>query len=395
MQTEKANPAEQELFASILVEKSIDAIIAIDSSCNITAWNNAAELIYGIPKEQAEGASLFQVIPAFKDDDEIKTAIANALNGYKSFVPASKFAEHRHHIENYFIPLDENNGSITGVMNIAHNVVNRVKAEEQLQEMNEELRRRYRQLQATVEELTSYTYFTTNKIKEPIRNIYTGIEHMIKVEAGRMTDSGKASFRRIQSSLNRMDLLLDDILSLSQISILQEPDTDVDLNLLLQEVADAIKNSSDKKANIIIGELGIMRGHRNYLYALFYNLLDNAIKFNENQTPEINIACKKVTWDNEDPELTDEPEYYKISITDNGIGFSKDDAKRIFLMFEKLHDKKYKGSGAGLAIARKIMHAHNGFISAEGEPGKGASFHCFFPVNNNYNSSKKFVRKII
>lgn len=281
-------------------------------------------------------------------------------------------------------------------MNIVHDVAHRIKAEQQLQALNGELERRYRQLQSTVEELSSFTYFTSNKIKEPIRNIYTGIEHMIKVEAGRMSNSGKASFRRIQSSLSRMDLLLDDILNLSQINILQEPDTNVDLNMLLREVAEAVKSPADKKININIEELCIIRGNTNYLYALFYNLLDNAIKFNDSQIPVINISCKEVAWNNEVSNLTDEAEYYKVTITDNGIGFNSEDVKRIFLMFEKLHDKKYKGSGTGLAVARKIMNAHNGFILAEGMPDKGASFHCFFPINNkDYPGPNNFVRKIV
>jgi light-regulated signal transduction histidine kinase (bacteriophytochrome) len=73
-------------------------------------------------------------------------------------------------------------------------------------------------------------------------------------------------------------------------------------------------------------------------------------------------------------------DYHQITIEDNGIGFEQDDAIRIFMMFEKLHQKVYAGSGVGLAACKKIMNVHEGFLVAEGEPGTGARFHCYFPV---------------
>jgi signal transduction histidine kinase len=310
-------------------------------------------------------------------------AIQHALNGHKSFVPACKEFAHRTHAENHFIPLKDSDNNVIGVMNIVHDVAHRIKTERQLQQLNEELEKRYRQLQVTSEELASFTYITSNKIKEPIRQIYTGIEHLIQAEASKLSDSGRASFRRMQSSVNRMDLLLDDVLSLAQISILQKPDTLVDLNELMKDVSKTIKRLKEKDANIIIGELCTIPGHKSYLYLLFYNLLDNALKFNENEIPEIKITCEEVSLEEKTGNPFGETEYYRISITDNGIGFDAADTERIFNMFEKLHDKKYKGSGTGLTIARKIMNAHNGFITAESEPGKGAAFHCYFPVENN------------
>lgn len=369
-----------ESLEEMLNDCSIDAIIAIDTNKNIIAWNATAENIYNKTKDEVIGMPLLQAIPSMAEDEETLKAISLARKGMKAFVPASKAYFHRRHAENHFIPLIDETG-IKGVMNLVHDVAHRIKAEEQLQQLNEELEKRYRQLKITSEELASFTYITSNKIKEPIRQVYTGIEHLIKVEASRLTDSGKASFRRMQSSLNRMDLLLDDVLSLAQISILQKPDTSINLNELVQEVISEIKNKSEKNPHIIAANLFTFSGHKNYLHLLFYNLLDNAIKFNESHAPEIKITCQKVNLNEELNNLFNETEYFKVTISDNGIGFAEADKERIFLMFEKLHDKKYKGSGMGLTTAQKIMQAHNGFIQAESEPGKGSSFHCFFPVN--------------
>jgi len=365
-------------LAEMLIDRSIDAIIAFDTHNKIIAWNRTASIVYGISKKQAMGSTLLELIPGLKEDCETLNAIQHALFGEKSFVPASKLHPHRRHAENHYIALKDNSNNIIGVMNIVHDVSHRIKAEQKLQELNDELEKRYRQLQITSDELASFTYITSNKIKEPIRHIYTGIEHLIKVEAGNMSDSGKASFRRMQSSLNRMDLLLDDILSLTQISILQKTDTEVDLNELVKEVINHIKKISDKKLNIITEELCTITGHKNYLYLLFFNLLENAVKFNENEVPEIKVTCEKILLPAKDS--LNEMEFFKVSITDNGIGFDTADSEKIFTMFEKLYEKKYKGSGTGLTVARKIMNAHNGFITTESQPGKGAAFHCFFPV---------------
>jgi len=151
---------------------------------------------------------------------------------------------------------------------------------------------------------------------------------------------------------------------------------------LLNEVWLEIKQKTDKNIVISIDELCVISGHRNYLYMLFLSLLGNAVKFNETSNPEIKISCEKVLLNDYTP-FADDTEYYKITITDNGIGFDESDKERIFTLFEKIHPSKYKGSGIGLTIAKKIMDAHDGFITAESSPGKGSSFHCFFPVNEH------------
>jgi PAS domain S-box-containing protein len=371
--------ASENTLTELLNDFSIDAVIAIDINHNIIAWNRTAAVFYGHSKKEATGRSIFMLIPGLREDKESVHAIEQALKGYKTFVPASKQHAHRTHSENHYIPLKDNDGNIIGVMNIVHDVAHRIKAEQQLQYLNEELEKRYRQLQATSQELATFTYITSNKIKEPIRQVYTGIEHLITVEASRLSNSGKATFRRMQTSLTRMDLLLDDILSVAQISILERSYTPVDLTSLAKEVRADVERKTDKRPIIHIHELCVINGHHNYLYRLFYSLLQNAVKFNESPQPVVDVSCEKTVLENSSASLS--VEYYKVTITDNGIGFEDADKNRIFTVFEKLHGNKYKGSGIGLTMAKKIMDAHDGFITAESIPGQGSSFHCYFPVS--------------
>ncbi len=359
----------------MLNDCSIDAIIAIDSYKNIIAWNTMAEKIHGKKKLEVMGKPLTEIIPSMEEDGETLQAIDLAVTGLQSFLPASKKYYHRVHAENHFIPLKDVDGTLAGVMNIVHDVAHRIKAEQQLQKLNEELQKRYRQLKMTSEELASFTFITSNKIKEPIRQVYTGIENLIKAEASRLSNSGRAAFRRMQSSLNRMDLLLNDVLSLAKISILEKSETMVDLNDVVKKVSDDLVKKSEKEIRIITKELCTIPGHEDYLYLLFHHLMDNAIKFNDKQTAVVEIECHETILNSG----ISDAEYYCVTVNDNGIGFDVADKERIFKMFEKLHDKTYKGTGVGLALAGKIMDAHEGFIKTESVPGEGSCFKCFFP----------------
>ena len=139
---------------------------------------------------------------------------------------------------------------------------------------------------------------------------------------------------------------------------------------------------NEKKAVIESVTLPVIRGYKNMIEHLFHHILDNALKFqDENNIPQIIINCEQVVGEREEKnELLPGQEYLKISFQDNGIGFHPEDSVRIFNLFEKLNDRKFHGSGVGLTIARKIVEAHDGFIEAKSSPGKGSVFSCYFPI---------------
>lgn len=369
-------------LAEMLNDCSIDGIISIDNDWNVTAWNKTAEMITGKARQRLSGKPLLEILPAIKEDNETMHAIAGAFNGFKAFVPASDLFSHRRQLENYYIPLKNNQAEIVGVMNIMHDVAHRIKAEMQLQALHAELQERYRQLQLTSSELASFTHLTSNNIKTPIRTLYTTIEQLVQTESQQLSNNGKAAFRRMQSSLNKMNLLLDDMLGLARISMPETPGTIINLEPVLHEVIDALKNTiKEKNVQFVIRGLCSVTGHHEQLRLLFLHLISNAIKFNESILPCVTLDSKKITLQQRVENFIVEKEYYRVTITDNGIGIEPADTEKIFNMFEKLHpEQRYKGSGMGLAIARKIMYAHKGYIEVESVAGQGSSFHCFFPV---------------
>lgn len=368
-----------ENLASMLNDCSIDRIMAIDTDWHILVWNKTAEQVTGIKKEEVLHQNLLQVFPGIAIDKEMRTAIELAFSGFKSFVAAHKSYDHRCFYENHFIPLKDKNGKVFGVMNIMHDVSHRIKAEQQLHHLNIELEKKYRQLEMANDELATIIHITSNNFKEPLRHVYSSLEILVRAEGKVLSDGGKANLRRMQASLNRMNLLLDDILTLSGIKNAQDTRVQVDLNIVLKEasrqLADKLRGNN---ASIKAQELPVVTGHSDMIQYVFFHLFCNALKCSrQNQPLHINIESSQVILQDSSEHAANKT-YMRLSFIDDGIGFPQEDSERIFSIIDQA-SQKYTGSSAVLAICRKIMLAHEGFIQAEGWPDKGAAYHCFFP----------------
>lgn len=368
----------------ILIDSSIDGIISINNDWLITTCNRAASRITGKPNPVPQGMHFVHYLPSVKEDAETIHAIEQAYKGFKTFVGASDQFTHRRHLENYFIPLFNNNAQLVGVMNIILDVAHRIKAEKELQSLHAQLEERYQQLQRTTDELARFTMVSGSLIKNPVKTLYTTIENLVKTESRNLSDKGKATFRRMQSSLNKINLLLDDMLGLAKINETGVALTAVDVSPVADEALALLKNKiAEKNVEIIKKDLCVVTGNKEQLVLLLQHLAGNAIKFNENTHPVITIACAAVAVKDA---AGVEKEFHKLTITDNGIGIQQEDQQKIFELFEKLPaDHHYSGSGVGLAIARKIMFAHHGFIEVSSQPGHGSVFSCYFPVAGSGN----------
>ncbi|MFL5745623.1 MAG: sensor histidine kinase [Niastella sp.] len=366
-------------LAEKLNDASIDRLMAINNNWEIISWNKSNEIITGIKKEEALGKHLVEIFPQLQEDIETMHAFTLAFQGKKCFLPAKAEIFYRSFYENHFIPLFDDDKKIIGVMNIMHDVSHRIKAERKLEQLNHALKERYQLLEKANAEMATFTTITSNDLKEPIKKVYTTLEMIMIQDGVRLSNSSKAGLRRIQASLNRINLLLDDILSLSSLNSFNITHTQVNLQQLLQQVVGSLeKKIKETSAVIHVANLPVITGSQEMLYSLFYNLLDNAIKFQPaGNTPVIEIVSaieKKI----EGPNF--EEQFLCISITDNGIGFNQADADKVFTIFGRLHSREeYRGSGTGLTICQKIANAHGGYLTAEGRPGNGATFRCYLP----------------
>ena len=198
-----------------------------------------------------------------------------------------------------------------------------------------------------------------------------------------LSETGRDYFKRIAASANRMQNLMVDLVNYSRTMKGDKAFSETDLNVIIEDVlAELALNIEEKNALIVIEGIPVAKVIPFQIHQLFVNLLSNALKFSRDGVqPEISIKGAEVTEEelfNNVP-FTDR-QYYKIVVADNGIGFKQEFAEKIFQLFrrlEKVHE--YRGTGIGLAICKRIVENHDGFIFAEGHPNEGAKFIIYLP----------------
>lgn len=249
--------------------------------------------------------------------------------------------------------------------------------------LREELAQKIRFVEALNEELTALTFVASHDLREPLRKIQVFSDWLATKEADRLSDEGKDRFKRIQAAVSRMEELIDDILSFSRINATDKRLIPVSLNDVLRDVlTDLQETIVQENAAIEHEELPVVKGNVSQCLQLFRNLLGNALKYKKPGQPPL-ITIKSTCVKGDEIEQSTGPngaQYFKISVVDNGIGFDQQYSKKIFQMFQRLHGvSEYPGTGMGLAICKKVMDYHEGFIFAYGEQEKGATFECYFP----------------
>jgi signal transduction histidine kinase len=269
-----------------------------------------------------------------------------------------------------------------GFVSIRQNITDQKKAEQKINDLTRHLTVQNRALKSLNSELQTFNHIAANDYKDTLRNIYTSLEYIARQDASHLTDVGKANVRRAQASIQKLKLLTEDIITYSTISP-ENRKTTVDLNEILEAVREDLgKRIGEENIEISCTGLPLVQGVPVLLSLLFHHLLDNAIKFRNPATPvAIHVSClRHESSVIQHPDALPDTTYEIINVRDNGIGFDKQFAPLIFGFFYRIHDKKYKGSGIGLAVCKKIMDIHGGFIEAESEPSEGSTFRCYFPL---------------
>ncbi len=243
-------------------------------------------------------------------------------------------------------------------------------------------------------ELASFNHIASHDLQEPLRKIQLFISRIEENEQKTMSEIGKEYFSRIHLSAQRMRVLIDDLLLFSRTNKAEKVFEKVDLTLLLKNAKrELMETINEKKAVIIFSQLPVLSVIPFQIQQLFINLISNSLKYSNTEIPPIiEISCEKITENknkilrllqmegNKILQINSDNIYYKFVFRDNGIGFDQKNVENIFILFQRLHHKtEYSGTGIGLAICKKIVENHAGFITAEGRPDKGATFTFFLP----------------
>jgi signal transduction histidine kinase len=191
----------------------------------------------------------------------------------------------------------------------------------------------------------------------------------------------------MQNASERMQTLIDDLLTFSRVTRTDEGFVEVDLHDQLQKITEDLEYTIEKKNATI----DIMVNHHivaipGQIRQLFQNLISNAIKFTKPDVAPI-VQIKSEILKGEDIEqegLDNHKEYCKITVKDNGIGFDQQYADKIFELFQRLHTRnEYQGTGIGLAVCKKIVDKHNGKINVSSKINEGTLFTIILPINQN------------
>ena len=349
-----------------ILESIDDAFFAVDKKWTVTYWNNQAEKMLQKPKEEMLGHPLWQV---FSMDNNI-----DAYLKYQQAIDTARSV----HFEDYYPLLSawyeiSAYPSSNGLSVYFKDISKRKQAELQFFELNKELQNNARELAISNAELEQFAYVASHDMQEPLRMITSFLTQLEKKYADVLDSKGKTYIGFAVDGAKRMQQIILDLLEFSQIGGVTGQLEYVDLNILVEEMRALFqKENTGEKEFIYSDKLPVLLAYKTPFRQVFQNLISNALKYRQQGiAPQVHISVQE------------HGEFWKFSITDNGIGIASEYFEKIFIIFQRLHRKnEFTGTGIGLAITKKIIESYGGQIWVTSEEGKGSSFH--FTLLRNY-----------
>ncbi len=283
-----------------------------------------------------------------------------------------------------YMPIIEHNNTISGVTVMASDITEKVVArkkieqsEQQYKELTEKLEvivdERTEALQRSNEDLQQFAHVASHDLKEPVRKFRIFIDRLAEEYGSVLPGKAKNYIDRMWHASERMSSMIEGVLKYSSLNESEQTIALVDLNEIISSIeSDLDIMIQQKKAVIKKDTLPKVEGASVLIYQLFYNLINNSLKFSE-ELPVIHISSSIVK--------AGEKSFARIVVRDNGIGFEQQDGDKIFNAFTRLNSKdKYEGTGLGLSLCKKIVERHHGSISASSEVNKGTTFTILLPL---------------
>lgn len=347
------------------LEAAGDSIYMVDSDCRYIFANkeHLSRLkengrISRESRDEIVGKKFGNIHPE-EDLKVFKENVEKVFKTSRSYMEEHKFLGGKRWSSRTYSPVkNRETGEVESVVVVSKDITISKKTEEDLSQYS-------KRLEAANKELNSFSYIISHDLKEPLRAIKNFSQFLMEDYSEKIGEKGKDYLKRITAGAARMQNLIDALLALSRVSQRKQSYESVDSGKLVKRAISQLKPMIEEK-NVKIkvnGELPFIYCEPVQIEQVFYNLITNAIKYNDKSRPEVEIGSqgkKQITF----------------FVKDNGIGIKKEHFDDVFQLFTHLHDREAYGggTGAGLAIVKKIIEEHGGKIWVESEEGKGCTF---------------------
>jgi PAS domain S-box-containing protein len=366
----------------VLIEKFGEGALNLTEDGLIVYTNTYFCGFLGLPYEKVVGTEIFDYI-ADDSKDTFKHLFTNALNrtakGEINLMINGS-------VTPVYVSLTSLQPHLPTIGMITTDLTEKKKMEMERIHNEKVLAAKNIELQNQNAELASFSYIASHDLQEPLRKIQAFTSRILEKESNAFSQSGLDYFSRIVEAAARMQKLIEALLNYSRTNTTAIVLNPTDLNIVLEDVKNDLKDEIETHNVIIESEkLPTLNIFPLQFHQLFSNIISNAIKYHKpGIQPEIRITQNLISSTVLDEDAVPGSKFWKISIQDNGIGFAPEHKNKIFDLFQRLHGKdEYEGTGIGLAICKKIMQNHHGFIKAEGKQNEGATFHIYVPVDEH------------
>ena len=350
------------------VENQADTVCVFEPAGAIRFANKSFASFFGVSAEDLIGSHISDLSPETQRDEaqanleklalmqpgevsrqEFELADQAGRPGWFEFVDQPVFDQH---------------DVLALIVSVGRNITEQHRTKAELEDLN-------RRLNESNRELTNFAYVASHDLREPLRKI-SAFSSRLTSHAGASLDARSLDYLdRMNSAADRMQRLIDGLLTLSRVSTnAQEFETTDLTDVMTHVVSDLGVAIAESDAVIRVGPMPSIAGDRAQLGELFQNLVANAIKFRaDGVVPIVSINSERTATS------------IVLTVTDNGIGFEAKHAESIFETFARLHGRSdYDGSGIGLSVCKRIVERHGGVISATSQPGQGSSFRIELPA---------------
>jgi PAS domain S-box-containing protein len=342
-----------------ILESIGDAFFAIDEKQTITYWNHVAERVFEKGKPEVIGRSLWKVFtkgtgPLSRTDYRLAIE-AGKVTHFESYDEA-----HKRWFEISSYPV---NGSLSIYLK---DITERKASEIKLKKLNETLQQHAKELAISNAELEQFAYVASHDLQEPLRMVTSFLTQLEKKYGDVVDDKGRQYINFAVDGAKRMRQIILDLLEFSRVGRTDHCIEPIETNQVVNEILALYrKQIEENNARFIITNLPVVHTYRVPLRQVFQNLISNALKYQApGNSPLIEISCVA------------HKDYWEFSVKDNGIGIDPEFFDKIFVIFQRLHNKdEFSGTGMGLAVTKKIVENMGGTIGVKSVEGKGSRFY--------------------